>query len=236
MWTHDDDSPLEAAHRPPAKKDEGEGSAQRALAVGRPGSLDKHGLTHLQRTAGNASVNSFLAEGDERSPVLDVVGSGGQPLDRDTRAEMETNFGHDFSDVRVHTGGQASESAKSVQAQAYTVGNDIVFGGDNYAPDTSSGKRTLAHELTHVVQQRSGPVDGTPAEGGVSISHPSDRFEQAAEQSADRVMSGSACSTASAGAAVGVQREEDPSAGEGVVQREEAPAEEEEPEEEAPAG
>jgi hypothetical protein len=234
MWTHDYESALEAAHRPPAKKDEGEGSAQRALAAGRPGSLDKHGLTHLQRTAGNASVNSFLAEGEERSPVLDVVGSGGQPLDRDTRAEMETHLGHDFSDVRIHTGGQASESAKSVQAQAYTVGNDIVFGGDNYAPDTSAGKRTLAHELTHVVQRRSGPVDGTPAAGGVSISDPSDRFEQAAERSADRVMSGAAAGLTSAGAAVGVQREEEPGADDGVVQRQEAPAEEEEPEEELP--
>ncbi len=233
MWTHDYDSLREAAHRPPAKKDdEGEGSAQRALAEGRPSSLDKHGLMHLQRAAGNASVNSFLAE-EERSPVHDVVGSGGgQPLDRDTRAEMETTLGHDFGDVRIHTGGKASESAKSVQAQAYTVGNDIVFGGDHYAPGTSTGKRMLAHELTHVVQQRSGPVDGTPAPGGVSISDPSDRFEQAAERSADRVMAGTtAGDTASAGASV--QREEEEGmAAEPAVQRQEQPAEEEE--EEAP--
>jgi Domain of unknown function (DUF4157) len=236
MWTHDYDPAREAAHRPPAKKDEGEGSASRALAEGRPSSLDKTGLMHLQRAAGNASVNSFLAEDQERSPVLDVVGSGGgQPLDRDTRTEMETNLGHDFSDVKVHTGGKASESAKSVQAQAYTVGNDIVFGGDNYSPGTSAGKRMLAHELTHVVQQRSGPVDGTPASGGVSISDPSDRFEQAAEQSADRVMAGPA-STPSAGPAV--QRDADEAAlEEQPVQREAAPEEElpEEEEQQAPS-
>ena len=226
MWTHDYDPIREAAHRPPAKKDDGEGSAQRALAEGRPSSLDKHGLMHLQRAAGNASVSSFLAE-EDRSPVLDVVGSGGQPLDRATRAEMETSLGHDFSDVRIHTGGHASESAKSVQAQAYTVGNDIVFGGENFAPDTSAGKRMLAHELTHVVQQRSGPVDGTPAAGGVSISDPSDRFEQAAEHSADRVMSGASSDTASAGATV--QREEEEGMAEPAVQRQdEAPEEEEE--------
>jgi hypothetical protein len=103
---------------------------------------------------------------------------------------MEASFGHDFSDVRIHTGGHASESAKSVQAQAYTVGDEIVFGGDNYSPDTAAGKRTLAHELTHVVQQRSGPVDGTPTSGGVSISDPSDRFEQAAEDTADLILAG----------------------------------------------
>jgi hypothetical protein len=229
MWTHEYDAAREAAHRPPAKQDKGQNSIQRALAEGRPQSLDAAGIMHLQRTAGNASVNSFLAEGEERSPVLDVVGSGGgQPLDRNTRAEMEAGFGHDFSDVRIHTGGKASESAKSVQAQAYTVGNDIVFGGDNYAPDSSAGKRTLAHELTHVVQQRSGPVDGTPTSGGVSISDPSDRFEQAAEHTADRVMAGGASSdTASTGAAV--QRDEEEGMGaEPAVQRQEMPEEEQE--------
>jgi hypothetical protein len=185
---------------------------------------------HLQRTAGNAGVNSLLAE-EGPSPVFDVVGSGGgQPLDRVIRKEMEMNLGHDFGDVRVHTGAQASESAKSVQAQAYTVGNDIVFGSDNYAPETSPGKRMLAHELTHIVQQRSGPVDGSPASGGVSISHPSDPFEQAAERTADRVMAGAASSTASSGPAV--QREDEAAtARDEAVQRQEQTEEEQEEEE-----
>jgi uncharacterized protein DUF4157 len=235
MWTHADDLDRDGLPHPTAKKDQGEDLASRAVAEGRPGSLDTPSVQHLQRTAGNASVNSFLAEDQERSPVLDVVGSGGgQPLDRTTRAEMEVGFGHDFSDVRIHTGGKAAESARSVQAQAYTVGNDIVFGGDSFSPDTSAGKRTLAHELTHVVQQRSGPVDGTPAAGGVSISHPSDRFEQAAEHTADRVMAGHGASGDSSQATVGVQREEEPGA-EGIVQRQAAPGEEELPEEEAPS-
>ncbi len=69
---------------------------------------------------------------------------------------MEASLGHDFSDVRIHTDGRASESAKAVQASAYTVGNDVVFGSGAYAPEPDAGKRTLAHELTHVVQQRSG--------------------------------------------------------------------------------
>ena len=91
-------------------------------------------------------------------------------------------MGHDFGDVRVHTDATASDSARSVNAQAYTVGSDIVFQSGTYAPDTDGGRHVLAHELTHVVQQRSGPVDGTPAPGGIKISHPSDSFEQAAER------------------------------------------------------
>jgi hypothetical protein len=230
MWTHEYDPVREAAHRPPAKKDKGQDSVQRALAEGRPQSLDAAGVMHLQRTAGNASVNSLLAEDEERSPVLDVVGSGGgQALDRNTRAEMEANFGHDFGDVRIHTGAKASESAKSVQAQAYTVGNDIVFGGDNFAPDTVAGKRTLAHELTHVVQQRSGPVDGTPTSGGVSVSDPSDRFEQAAEHNADRVMAGAGANATSDGGSVQREAEEAGAAPNPAVQRQ---GEEEEMQEE----
>ncbi len=65
----------------------------------------------------------------------------------------------------------------------------MVFQRDQYAPDTDTGKRMLAHELTHVVQQQAGPVDGTPAAGGINLSHPSDRFEQEATATADRVVS-----------------------------------------------
>jgi uncharacterized protein DUF4157 len=231
MWTHTDDLDRDSRARPAAKKDQGGDLAARAVAEGRPGSLDTPAVQHLQRAAGNASVNSFLAEDQEHSPVLDVVGSGGgQPLDRNTRAEMEAGFGHDFNDVRIHTGGKAAESARSVQAQAYTVGNDIVFGGDGFSPDTSAGKRTLAHELTHVVQQRSGPVGGSPVAGGVSISHPSDRFEQAAEHTADRVMA----TTPGRPSGAAVQREdEDVVPSDQAVQRQ-AKAPEEEQEEEAP--
>jgi hypothetical protein len=162
---------------------------QRALAEGRPGTLDAEVVTRLQRAAGNAGVGSLLGEEQQRSPVHDVVGSGGgQPLDERTRADMEASLGHDFGGVRVHTGATASRSAESVQANAYTVGNDIVFRGGGYQPDTPSGRHLLAHELTHVVQQRSGPVDGTPTAGGVSVSDPRDRFEQAADQVADQIV------------------------------------------------
>ena len=122
--------------------------------------------------------------------MLGVIGKGrGQPLDPTLRAEMETRLGDDFAEVRIHTDAEAARSARAVSARAYTVGNEIVFGTDAPALDTDPGKRTLAHELTHVMQQRRGPVAGTATGDGVSISDPSDRFEQAAEANSARVMS-----------------------------------------------
>jgi hypothetical protein len=75
-----------------------------------------------------------------------------------------------------------------VRAHAYTVGNDVVFQRDLYRPHTTVGRRMLAHELAHVIQQRSGPVAGTPAPGGIKISDPTDAFEQEAERLAARAL------------------------------------------------
>jgi hypothetical protein len=85
--------------------------------------------------------------------VHEVLRSPGQPLDPATRAFMEPRFGYDFSQVRVHYGATAERSARDVNANAYTVGRDIVFGAGRFAPGTHAGRRLLAHELTHVVQQ-----------------------------------------------------------------------------------
>jgi Domain of unknown function (DUF4157) len=87
------------------------------------------------------------------SSSLNSVPSGGQPLQASTRSFFEPRFGRDFSNVRVHDGPKASESAQSIKAKAYTKGSDIVFGSGYYSPGTHSGKQLLAHELTHVVQQ-----------------------------------------------------------------------------------
>jgi len=159
----------------------------RELAGARdPNVLGSAGLLRLQRAAGNGAVSELV---EERSPVLDVVSSGGEGLAPSVRADMEGRMGHDFGGVRVHTDAAANASAQSVGARAYTVGNNVVFQRDAYDPSSHAGRTTLAHELTHVVQQRSGAVDGTPAGGGVSISDPSDRFERAAADNADRVVS-----------------------------------------------
>ena len=84
---------------------------------------------------------------------LPALRTGGEPLSESARAFFEPRFGYDFSAVRVHADARASDSAREARALAYTVGRDIVFRQGQYAPDTPSGKRLLAHELTHVVQQ-----------------------------------------------------------------------------------
>jgi hypothetical protein len=164
---------------------------QRALAGGEPAALGPGAVLNLQRAAGNSSVSQFVQREEDDHPVHDVIGSGGgRPLDDDVRGRMEQSLGHDFGDVRIHTDERAADSAAAVQARAYTSGSNVVFGAGQYAPGTTEGDRTIAHELTHVVQQRSGPVDGTPTAGGISVSDPSDRFEQAADAAADAALSG----------------------------------------------
>ena len=93
----------------------------------------------------------------EVTPDLDsriqALRGGGQPLPDSERAFFEPRLGYDFSKVRIHTDGRAVEAAQAVNAQAFTVGRDVAFGTAEYAPGTSQGRRLLAHELTHVVQQ-----------------------------------------------------------------------------------
>ncbi|BAM90277.1 hypothetical protein S58_42920 [Bradyrhizobium oligotrophicum S58] len=112
----------------------------------------------LQRQAGPGGAGAMSAA--VAPPIVhDVLGSPGAPLDAATRAEMEPRFGHSFEAVRIHTDSRAAASARAVGAQAYTVGRNVVFGSGHYAPRSSSGRRLLAHELTHVTQQsRQGPV------------------------------------------------------------------------------
>src|SRR5579875_1886798 len=117
--------------------------------------------------------------------VHEVLRSSGQPLDRETRAFMEPRFGHDFSKVRLHTDERAKESARSVHAHAYTVGNDIAFASGAYQPQTSSGQRLLAHELTHVVQQR-----GATSSGSLSLGAHDSPAEKEAEAAANSMAVG----------------------------------------------
>jgi Domain of unknown function (DUF4157) len=201
----------------------------RAVLNGRGDVLDADAILGLQRTVGNAAVTSLLDE--ERSPVHDVIKSGGRPLEPEVRTDMEARLGHDFTDVRVHDDSAAAASASAVNAHAYTVGSNVVFQRDKFDPSTPEGKTTLAHELTHVVQQRSGPVDGTSAPGGIKISDPGDRFEREAAANADRVMSAPApvqtAAASSGGPSLQRHADEDEAPVQGMfVQRQE---EEEEP-------
>lgn len=115
----------------------------------------------LQMTS--AAAPPALAEGEPPGVVQNALQSPGQQLDAAARVYFEPRFGHDFSDVRVHTDNDAAESAQSIGASAYTVGPHIAFATGQYAPATSSGLRLLAHELTHVIQQAEGIGTGTPS-------------------------------------------------------------------------
>jgi hypothetical protein len=231
MQTHETIPPLVEKPRTTAPRSEENAGLAASLAVGlgRPDTLGPSAVVHLQRVAGNASVAQLLGdENDEPSPVKEVVGKGGgSSLDDSTRGFMESRFGQDFGDVRIHTDSKASDSAKSVNAQAYTVGNDIVFQSGKFQPESSDGKQMLAHELTHVVQQRNGPVSGSPAPGGINISHPSDPFEQEAVNTSASVMASSAPEpSAPAGATAQRAEEEEEPHVQTMVQRAE---DEEEP-------
>ncbi|MFC3237193.1 eCIS core domain-containing protein [Streptomyces nitrosporeus] len=122
----------------------------------------------------------------QRSAVSDVLRGAGRPLDPALRADLEPRMGADFSGVRVHDDAAAQASAAEVGARAYTAGNHIVIGKGG------ADRRTMAHELTHVIQQSRGPVAGTDNGSGLRISDPSDRFEREAEANAARVVSGPA--------------------------------------------
>jgi hypothetical protein len=116
----------------------------------------------IQRFAGQSSGQMGAAP----ASVDRALASSGRPLEPALRQDMESRFGHDFSTVRVHSGAAAEQSARDVNAHAYTVGHNIAFGAGRYAPATHEGRRLLAHELVHVVQQArvgSGVVQRQPA-------------------------------------------------------------------------
>lgn len=104
----------------------------------------------LQREGAGPATPSL---GEAPASVQEVLASPGQPLDPATRAFFEPRFGRDFSPVRIHTDDRAKAAANSIQAHAFTLGRNIAFAAGQYAPGTSGGRRLLAHELAHVLQQ-----------------------------------------------------------------------------------
>lgn len=137
----------------------------------------------LQRSSDGASGRSASSE------INAALNTPGHPLDSSTRAFMESGFGHDFSAVRVHTGTLAAQSAQSVNARAYTVGNHIVFANGLYNPSGPAGRRLIAHELTHTIQQ-SGQSGSVAHAQGYRISEPGDGLEREADAAAEQVSAG----------------------------------------------
>jgi hypothetical protein len=132
--------------------------------------------------------------------VHDVVNSPGEPLDAMTQNFFEARFGHDFSRVRVHSSAAAEQSAREINARAYTVGHDIVFSAGRFAPGTQEGRRLIAHELTHVAQQEGASVDTLRRKEG---DDPGTDAPKSPPPSAPPVAATSACGRASLAATIG---------------------------------
>ena len=141
----------------------------------------------LRSTVTPGSLNRAPPPRGARSALRQSAEPPGQKLDESTRARMEARFNHDFSQVRVHADAQAARSADAVGARAYTIGSDVVFGAAEYQPHSERGTRLIAHELTHVVQQRRG-------------GHSPDA-EQRADRAAARIAQGAAVSPGELGGA-----------------------------------
>lgn len=145
----------------------------------------------IQRTATSSAPA-------EVPPIVeDVLRSPGQPLDTSTRNFFEPRFGQDFSRVRVHTDQRAADSAAAVGAKAYAVGENVVVSNRNYPADTFENRHLLAHELAHVVQQKSTAANIGDTKG-ISIGRPDDSSEVAADRAADRVMNHNIAGTVTA--------------------------------------
>jgi hypothetical protein len=154
---------------PEVRNGTADGAVQPKLAVSQPGDPTEReaervadeavgtdtarGVTVSRR----ATSGSGTVDGDTESQIRAVT-SGGRPLPESTRSSFESRFDRDFSDVRIHTGQQADAAARSIDAEAFTRGSDIVFRCGKYNPNTTEGAQLLAHELTHVVQQRHTPA------------------------------------------------------------------------------
>lgn len=182
-------------------------------------------LAALQQQVGNRAIQRLLAQrsgdggfdlDDETANRINRERSGGESLDSTVQAKMRDATGQDLSGVRVHTGPESHELNESLNAKAFTTGQDIFFREGAYDPDSTSGQELLAHELTHVVQQNSGRVGG--GSWGMTVNAPGDAFEQEADSVAKAVMS-----TASAPSLQRQELEDEEDPGK-AVQHQEMPA------------
>jgi hypothetical protein len=168
----------------------GEALLQRKCACGKSGSPSLSGECEecrknrdsaIRRGANDYRAAPRSAHSEVPSIVQEVLGSPGEPLDQATRDFMAPRFGHDFSKVRVHTDARAAESARTVNALAYTVGRDIVFDGDRHQLHSPAGQRLIAHELAHTIQQERVVAHSPLAE----VENPSQ--EREADRAADAI-------------------------------------------------
>jgi hypothetical protein len=191
---------FDEARKPSRKHPEGESKASKDWAGGeaRPGNQAMQKLVPKLRVqmagAKGADVDEAIAR------AIQTKRGGGATLDDGAKKGMEQAMGQDFSDVRVHNDSDADSLSRSVQAKAFTTGQDIFFRSGEYQPGSTEGNKLLAHELTHVVQQKNAP----PAQK-LEVSHPEDASERQAGAVADSI----SAKAAAAAPSVGRQAEEE---------------------------
>jgi hypothetical protein len=149
-------------------------------------------VTRLASGVGNRAFSELARFGEGILPdgrahpdverAIAAQRGGGRGLDPGVRSRMAPGLDDDLDDVRVHDGPDADALARSVQARAFAVRRDLFFAEGEHRPGTTSGDRLLAHELTHVVQQR-----GAPADGPLTVSEPGDASEREADRAADEL-------------------------------------------------
>jgi hypothetical protein len=166
-----------------------EREAQAAGARKPPAAAPADRMRDLAVSIGNAAFGRLARHGagllpggrvhDGVEQAISARRGGGRALDDGTRARVGEALGDPLADVRVHDDADAAGLARSVSARAFTTGSDVFFGDGEYRPGTAEGDQLLAHELTHVVQQR-----GAPTSGPLEVSEPGDALEQEAEAAA----------------------------------------------------
>ena len=155
---------------------------ERATAVSPELGLGNRAVQRLLRGAVQRSAAGRERVDESVARAIESKRGGGQTLDASARGELEAAFGDDFSDVRVHTDEQADRLTRAVDADAFTTGSDIFFRSGGYDPSGTAGRTLLAHELTHVVQQR-----GAPAVHELTLTEPEEASEREAKAVAEEV-------------------------------------------------
>jgi hypothetical protein len=158
------------------------------FGAGSPGAIG--GPPQPQPLPGQRRAEGDAAPHDDDPTIgerIRAAAGRGASLPAQTQQWLEAGLGADLSPTRVHTDSDADQLSRSLGATAFTTGADIFFRAGAYAPGSPDGQRLLAHEATHVVQQAAGPVAGTPSAGGIALSDPGDRYEQAAERTAEQL-------------------------------------------------
>ncbi|MEM7340383.1 MAG: DUF4157 domain-containing protein, partial [Actinomycetota bacterium] len=172
--------------RPPSRTaDEAHSSGDNSHAD-LPGQVGNRAFAAMVQRSAERSQGAGPLDPDIADDIS-AARSGGRPLDDSTREDMESHLGADLTNVRVHTDTKADTLNRAVQAEAFTTGSDVFFRSGRYAPESTDGRRLLAHELTHVVQQR----DGVGA-GESRVSHPDDAHEREARSVGDAVAASNA--------------------------------------------